>query len=120
MKKTVPSASSLLPGQPVRGSATGRPIMAAFDLLGRRGAMRVIWELRGGPLNFRALQQAADTNPAVLNTRIKELRAAQLLDHDGDGYVLTARCVELLELMLPLNAWAQRWAIDLEAGEDRQ
>ena len=26
------------PGQPVRGSKTGKPIMALFDLLGRIGA----------------------------------------------------------------------------------
>jgi DNA-binding HxlR family transcriptional regulator len=33
------------PGRPVAGSHTGRPIMAAFDLLSRRWALRVIWEL---------------------------------------------------------------------------
>ena len=69
-KATVPSV-----GQPVRGSKTGRPIMVALDLLGRRGALRVIWELRNKTLTFRLLQAAADTNPALLNTRLKELRA---------------------------------------------
>ena len=37
------------PGVPVRGSATGRPLMAAMDLLGRRWALRILWELRDGP-----------------------------------------------------------------------
>ena len=46
-----------LPGRPVRGSATGRPIMALLDLLGRRWALRVLWELRAGPVpGFRELQ----------------------------------------------------------------
>jgi DNA-binding HxlR family transcriptional regulator len=34
-------------GKPVRGSTTGRPIMVALDLLGRRAALRILWELRG-------------------------------------------------------------------------
>ena len=44
--------------------ASGRPIMVALDALGRRGALRLLWELRDGPLTFRALQTACDTNPA--------------------------------------------------------
>ena len=47
------------PGRRVRGSATGRPIMAALDLLGRRWALRVLWELRAGGLTFRALRDAS-------------------------------------------------------------
>ena len=96
-------------GRPVRGSRTGRPIMVALDLLGRRGAMRVLWELRGGePLTFRALQDAAATNPALLNTRLKELRDAGLVDHDG-GYRLTADGRTLLRALQPLWAWAEAW-----------
>ena len=66
------------PGQPVRGSQTGRPIMALLDLLGRRMSLRVLWELAqaGQPLTFRELQAVAETNPSLLNTRLKELRAA--------------------------------------------
>jgi DNA-binding HxlR family transcriptional regulator len=95
-------------GKPVRGSRSGRPIMAALDLLGRRAALRVLWELRGDALTFRALQVAVDTNPALLNTRLKELREAGLVDHDG-GYRLTATGRELLAALHPLAEWAQRW-----------
>jgi len=95
-------------GRPVRGSRTGRPIMVALDLLGRRAALLVLWELRGETLTFRALQDAADTNPALLNTRLKELREAGLVDHDG-GYQLTADGRALLAAMQPLSAWAERW-----------
>ncbi|HUI71032.1 MAG TPA: hypothetical protein VL354_10975 [Spirochaetia bacterium] len=46
------------PGRPVRGSTTGAPIMA-LDLLGRRWAMGILWNLAGGPSTFRALQALA-------------------------------------------------------------
>src|ERR1043166_5346486 len=46
------------PGAPVRGSRTGRPIMALMDLLGRRGALRVLWVLREARLPFRAPHDA--------------------------------------------------------------
>jgi len=98
------------PGRRVRGSATGRPIMALLDLLGRRMTLRILWELREKPLTFRALQEAAATNPSVLNARLKELREARLLDHTADGYALSPQGRELLATFLPLNAWADQWA----------
>ena len=101
------------PGRPVRGSRTGRPIMVALDLLGRRGALRVLWELREGrPLTFRLLQQAAETNPSLLNTRLGELRAAGLVGHEGEGYLLTPTGKALLRALNPLAAWASRWGVE--------
>jgi DNA-binding HxlR family transcriptional regulator len=98
------------PGRPVRGSTTGRPIMALLDLLGRRAALRVLWELRSERLTFRGLEAAADTNPSVLNTRLTELRDAGIVDHDGEGYGLTDHGRTLLDRLAPLNAWADAWA----------
>jgi DNA-binding HxlR family transcriptional regulator len=100
------------PGVPVRGSRTGRPVMALLDLLGRRTTLRILWELSRADhaLTFRALQSAAETNPALLNTRLKELRAGGLVFHDADGYRLSARGLELLKLLLPLVEWANEWA----------
>ena len=98
------------PGAPVRGSSTGRPIMAALDLLGRRGALRVLWELRGeNPLTFRALAAATELSPATLNVRLKELRASGIVSADA-GYRLTQVGRELLSAVMPLVAWAERWA----------
>jgi DNA-binding HxlR family transcriptional regulator len=97
------------PGQPVRGSRSGRPIMVVLDLLGRRSALRLLWELRAGPLTFRALQDAADTNPSLLNTRLKELREAGLVVHDTGGYQLSASGRSLLQALQPLSAWAREW-----------
>ena len=99
-----------LPRRRVRGSATGRPIMALLDLLGRRMAGRILWELRDGRLTFRALQQAAETNPSVLNARLGELREARIVEHGPDGYGLTPHGKRLLDLFLPLHVWAEDWA----------
>jgi DNA-binding HxlR family transcriptional regulator len=100
-------------GRPARGTRTGRPIMVAFDLLGRRGALRILWELRHGePMTFRLLQAAAETNPALLNTRLAELRAAHLIGHEGEGYLLTPIGKELLLALRPFTEWARKWASD--------
>jgi DNA-binding HxlR family transcriptional regulator len=98
-----------VPGTRVRGSATGRPIMAAFDLLGRRGVLRILWELRGGEaLTFRALATAAELSPATLNTRLRELRGAGIIEADS-GYALTKLGQQLLPALEPLHGWAVIW-----------
>ncbi len=100
-----------VPGAPVRGSASGRPIMALLDLLGRRWALRAIWELRDGPLLFRALQdRCGGVSSSVLNQRLGELRSAGILDNGKGGYVLTPEGRLLLEAYSPLDEWAERWA----------
>lgn len=102
------------PGQAVRGSKTGRPIMALLDLLGRRWALRVLWELRAAPLSSRALREACDdVSPTVLQTRLTELRQANLVSLERTrGYALTPGGRELLESLLPLHDFAERWAGD--------
>ncbi len=97
-------------GSPVRGSKTGRPIMVALDLLGRRVALRIFWELRHGEqMTFRALQEACETNPSLLNTRIKELREVGLLEHEEGGYRLTPEGRKLMASLGPLCEWAESW-----------
>jgi DNA-binding HxlR family transcriptional regulator len=78
-----------LPGRPVRGSDTGRPIMALLDLLGRRWALRVLWELWSGP--------------------VPELREAGIVERADDGYRLSARGGELGQIILKLAGWAADW-----------
>src|SRR6201994_334590 len=95
----------------VRGSTSGRPIMALLDLLGRRWALRAIWELRGEPLPFRGLQAACGAiSSSVLNERLAELRAAGIVTASDGGYALTPEGRELLDLYPALNDWAERWA----------
>lgn len=99
------------PGQHVRGSRSGRPLMAALDLLGRRWALRILWELRGGALTFRALQErCSGVSPSVLNTRLAELREAALLDAGPGGYALSAIGGDLGRALSPLSKWAEAWA----------
>jgi DNA-binding HxlR family transcriptional regulator len=96
-------------GQPVRGSTTGRPLMVALDLLGRRTALRVLWELREGSLTFRALQDACETNTRLLNTRLTELRDAGLVEHAVGGYRLTDEGRRLSKALKSLSTWADQW-----------
>jgi len=112
-------AAAPLPGRRVRGSATGRPIMAALDLLGRRWTLRIFWELRGAALTFRALQAACGgVSPSVLQERLADLAAARLVvagaRHDGaSGYALTALARRLLPALMALDGWAKDWAAAL-------
>src|SRR5260221_10933366 len=97
----------------VRGSRSGRPIMALLDLLGRRWSLRIIWELRGDrSLTSRALRAACDeASPTVLQTRLSELREAGLVElMPGDGYRLTGTGKDLVENFQPLQRFAERWS----------
>ena len=106
------------PGAPVRGSQTGSPIMALFDLLGRRWAMGIVWQLSHGPATFRTLQSLCESiSPAILNTRLKDLREARLVARTPDGYALTDMGRELYALLKPFKYWALDWAM-LVAPED--
>jgi DNA-binding HxlR family transcriptional regulator len=103
------------PGKPVGGSTTGAPIMALFDLLGRRWAMGIIWNLAAGPRTFRSLQDACERksgtiSPSSLNGRIKDLQEAKLVSRTLDGYRLTDLGRELFALLEPLDPWSRNWS----------
>ena len=80
-------------------------------LLEARYALRVLWALRDGhPQTFRLLQDSVGKiTPNTLNTRIKELREAGLVNHGSDGYVLTPTGADLLKRLSELQAFAARW-----------
>jgi DNA-binding HxlR family transcriptional regulator len=85
--------------------------MALLDLLGRRWALRVIWELREGPLLFRSLQERCEgMSSSVLNQRLRELRDAGIVDTGAGGYRLTDEGQRLLRALSPIDPWAERWA----------
>ncbi|MEO8321552.1 MAG: helix-turn-helix domain-containing protein [Bradyrhizobium sp.] len=96
----------------VRGSRSGRPIMALLDLLGRRWSLRIIWELRDAPLTSRALRTACDNaSPTIVQARLSELREAGLVELEpGDGYRLTPLGHELRQTFIPLHRFAERWS----------
>ncbi|EPJ46978.1 MAG: transcriptional regulator [Osedax symbiont Rs1] len=101
-----------LPGKPVRGSKTGKPIMALLDLLGRTWALGIIWHLSQGPATFRELQQRCEKiSPTLLNTRLKELKALQLIATQDQGYLLTQQGLSLFKIICPLGEWSKQWAL---------
>ncbi|SRR6266566_283774 len=112
------NARSALPAkQPnVRGSRSGRPIMALLDLLGRRWTLRILWELRAQPLTSRALRTACDeASPTVLQARLADLREAGFVALAAEGgYSLTPLGRELAENVLPLHRFAERWSKRME------
>ena len=83
-----------------------------FERLECRYAMRVLWALRDGhPQTFRLLQDSVGgITPNTLNTRIKELREASLLDHGSDGYTVTPLGQDLLKRLSDVQPFALRWA----------
>ncbi len=102
-----------LPGRPVRGSRTGRPVMALLDLLGRRWVLRVLWELREEPAaSFRDLQvRCGNVSSSVLNERLRELREAGIVAaREPSGYELTEEGRRLLSALAPVDEWASRWS----------
>ncbi|MGL4370836.1 MAG: winged helix-turn-helix transcriptional regulator [Spirochaetota bacterium] len=103
------------PGKPVRGSATGAPVMAIFDLLGRRWAMGIVWQLSAGPLSFSGLQQRCDSiSPTILSTRIKDLTEAKIIERTLDGYQLTVHGKGLFVILEPFREWAVTWEKSLK------
>ena len=86
--------------------------MAALDLFGRRWNLRIVWELRHGPLGFRTLQQRCDNmSSSVLRQRLTELLEAHLVDQQPDtAYALTELGHGAYRALRPLVRWSGEWA----------
>ena len=84
-----------------------------LELLESRYALRVLWALKDGhPQTFRLLQDSIGSiTPNMLNTRIKELRAAGLIGHGDKGYTVTTLGADLLKRLNDLQAFAGKWAV---------
>ncbi len=85
--------------------------MALFDLLGRRWAMGIIWQLSDGCLRFNELQKKCTSiSPTILSSRIKDLSEAGLIERTIDGYMLTPIGMELFKILEPFQEWSVNWA----------
>ena len=86
-------------------------ISQLLGLLESRYAIRVLWALRDGHAQtFRLLQDSVGgITPNTLNTRIKELREAGLVNHGSDGYIVTPVGSDLLKRISDLPAFAAKW-----------
>ena len=86
-----------------------RPMPTVLDLLGRRWALRLVWELRRDAVSFSALRERSGISPSVLSTRLDELVAAGVIEQDGSRrYRLSGSGRELARLLYELNRWAER------------
>lgn len=83
-----------------------------LSLLEARYAIRVLWALKDGHAQtFRLLQDSVGgITPNTLNTRIKELRSAGLLNHGREGYIVTPSGADLLKRLHDLPVFASKWA----------
>jgi DNA-binding HxlR family transcriptional regulator len=89
--------------------ASERAVEEVLDLLGRRWALRLVWELRRTTLSFSELREETGISPSVLSARLRELTEAEILDRDvGRRYRLSGRGRELARILYELNRWAER------------
>ena len=89
--------------------ASPKPVDTALDLLGRRWALRLVWELRRSTLAFSELRERTGISPSVLSARLGELIDAGVLERDGGRrYRLSGRGRELTRILLELNRWAEQ------------
>ena len=97
---------------PDDGSPRSNPsTVAILDLLGRRWALRILWELRDGQAAFQTLHDRCDSmSTSVLSTRLAELRDAGLIERDDAGYGLTSHGRTLLDQLSWVDDWSRQWA----------
>ncbi|HET9120009.1 MAG TPA: helix-turn-helix domain-containing protein [Solirubrobacterales bacterium] len=86
-----------------------RALDGVLDLLGRRWAMRLVWELRRNALSFSELREHTGISPSVLSARLGELAAAGILERDAlRRYRLSGHGRELARILYELNRWAEQ------------
>jgi DNA-binding HxlR family transcriptional regulator len=91
-----------------------------MDLLGRRWALRIIWELRSGPVAARALLARCEgLSSSVLYQRLAELTSSSLIAATAHGYRLTPLGSSLGKALAPLDEWANAWAQTQDASTDQ-
>ena len=99
------------PLAPADDAAVGRAFVAFLELVGRRWTLRILWELRAGPLAFNELRRrAGGMSQSVLVTRLTELFGAGLVADTAGGYELTALGVGLLPELDRLRAYSVTWS----------
>jgi DNA-binding HxlR family transcriptional regulator len=88
--------------------AAERAVDSVLDLLGRRWALRLVWELRRSTLSFSELRERTGISPSVLSARLRELVDSGVLEQDGGRrYRLSGRGRELARILYELNRWAE-------------
>jgi DNA-binding HxlR family transcriptional regulator len=89
-----------------------RPVLDVLDLLGRRWALRLAWELRRDTLTFSELRQRTEVSPSVLSQRLRDLDSAGVVDRHNGRYQLSGAGRELARILYQLNRWAESTAAE--------
>jgi DNA-binding HxlR family transcriptional regulator len=85
-----------------------RPVLDTLEMLGRRWALRVVWELRRDALGFAQLRTRMGVSPSVLSQRLRDLDAGGVVEQGVDRrYRLTSSGRELARVLYDLNRWAE-------------
>ena len=85
-----------------------RPVHDTLELLGRRWALRVVWELRRDTLGFAELRTRMGVSPSVLAQRLRDLDVGGVVEQGVDRrYRLTSSGRELARVLYDLNRWAE-------------
>ncbi len=94
--------------QTPRTTKTSPAMARALALAGRKWTLRIVWELRIGPLSFRALRTACgNVSPSVLAGRLQELGDSGVVENIPRlGYRLTARGERLFQVLAELDKWS--------------
>jgi len=59
--------------------------MVLLDHFGRRGTLRLLWELRDGPLAFRELQRRAElSSPNLVSRRLREGQGLGIIERHSE------------------------------------
>ena len=99
-------------------AASSQPIMRLLEIIGQRWTLRILWELRDGPMTFRVLRARCEgVSPTVLNQRLGTLRDAGFVANEPEGYALTPMGLELGHQLLALGDWAKIWAARRKSGD---
>jgi DNA-binding HxlR family transcriptional regulator len=89
--------------------ATEKPVESVLDLLGRRWALRLVWELRRSTHSFSELRERTGISPSVLSARLGDLIGSGVVEQDsGRRYRLSGRGRELARILYELNRWAEQ------------
>lgn len=96
-------------------ATTTNAMARALSLAGRRWAFRIVWELRVGPLNFRALRSACgNPSPSVLQRRLHELRDLGITEKIPElGYRLSSHGERLFQVLAQLDKWANGMPVEV-------
>jgi len=85
-----------------------RAVLETFELLERRWALRLVWELRRDSLTFGELRLAIGMSSSVLTQRLDELTRTGVVERaPGRHYRLSRAGRELARVLYELNGWAE-------------